>query len=316
MSSYTLPPLDLSDPLSKRAVQILRELQGLKLLDKNDTGMRNGYQAGQANAQAASHGAGRVDPVMGKGNAKATAPKKGEVVKTKSTKKATFSRDNYLKDVRSNLVGSMIFSIVMLCLALGLIVTGTRSYLLPSLENLQQQSETIKRLPSDLKSVTDQIESQTTQQKDIAAQLESLVRFFPNPQQTYNSYSNFLTLLEGQKVAVTLQKGGVSQSPANPLLSEQGNDLKDANKPKDPKQPAAPAPKLTMLSGDMKAGLNYYHLLFKVEGSYVGYLSARQALVNENPNLVVHSETVLSNKDKPSTLEITAVVSIPFIYKP
>jgi hypothetical protein len=71
-----------------------------------------------------------------------------------------------------------------------------------------------------------------------------------------------------------------------------------------------------MLSGDIKPGLNYYHLGFTLEGSYVGYLAARQALVNENPNLVVHSESVLSMKDRPSVLEITTYVSIPFIQKP
>lgn len=307
MSSYTLPPLDLSDPLSKRAVQILRELQGLKLLDKNDTSMRSAHHVDAASGQAS----GRVDPAMGMLNAKGA--KKQANAKAKSLRKVAFSRDNYLKDVRSNLVGGMVFSVFMLCLTIGLMATGTRSYLLPNMESLQQQSETIKRLPTDLKSVAAQIESQSTQQKEIAVQLENLIRFFPNPQQTYSSYSNFLTLLEGQKVAVTMQKGGVSQTPANPMLAELANKPNDGKKPA---TPAAPAAKATMLSGDMKPGLNYYHLAFTVEGSYVGYLSARQALVNENPNLVVHSESVLSIKDRPSTLEITSVVSIPFIYKP
>ena len=71
-----------------------------------------------------------------------------------------------------------------------------------------------------------------------------------------------------------------------------------------------------MLSGDIKPGLNYYHLAFTLEGSYVGYLAARQALVNENPNLVVHSESVTSLKEGTNALSISTYVSIPFIEKP
>ena len=37
MTSFTLPPQDYSGPLSKRAVQLLRELQGLKVLDSMPT---------------------------------------------------------------------------------------------------------------------------------------------------------------------------------------------------------------------------------------------------------------------------------------
>jgi hypothetical protein len=291
-------------------VQILRELQGLKLLDKNDTSARSSQHAIDPAMQGA-HGqvSGRVDPVMNAFNVKKDAKKTRDSNK-KSFRKVAFSRETYLKDVRTNLVGGMLFAILVLILTLGLMFSGTSNYLLPNLEALEQQSETIKRLPADLKSVNEQIASQTTQQKEIATQLENLIRFFPNPHQAYSSYSTFLTLLEGHKIAVTKQKGGVTQTPANPLLSEQ------ASKSKDGKPAAAPPVAAMMMSGDMKPGLNYYHLSFTLEGSYVGYLSARQALVNENPNMVVHSESVISLKDRPSTLEITALVSIPFIHKP
>jgi hypothetical protein len=57
-------------------------------------------------------------------------------------------------------------------------------------------------------------------------------------------------------------------------------------------------------------------LQLKLEGSYVGYLAARQALVNENPNLVVHSESVTTPKEGDTVLQITAFFSIPFVNTP
>ena len=53
-----------------------------------------------------------------------------------------------------------------------------------------------------------------------------------------------------------------------------------------------------------------------MEGSYVGYLAARQALVNENPNLVVHSESVITLKEGETVFQITAFISIPFVNTP
>jgi hypothetical protein len=297
--------------MSQRAAQILRDLQGLNIPGK---------------VAAAIHE--KVEPVMGKPMAEA-APKATTKVKKdadpstgKSWHKVAFSRDNYLKDVRSNLLGTMVLSIFGCCLVLGAASVGSMSYLMPQLAELQQQSETIQRLPADLKSVSDQIQAQTARRQNLVAEQEKLVKFFPNPHQTYGTYGNFLMLLDEHKLRVTSQKGGITQTSANPLLADaasQAEMLKKAQQAAaaNPKAPPAPAaPKLNMLSGDIKPGLNYYHLAFTLEGSYVGYLAARQALVNENPNLVVHSESVTSLKEGANALSISTYVSIPFIEKP
>jgi hypothetical protein len=309
--------------MSQRAAQILRELQGLDIPKKVTTAFADRaepvmeHRAAHANPHAAPHATSQAPT-------KAAIKTKKTVVKAagKSWHKVAFSRENYLKDVRSNLVGSMALSIVGLCAVLGMSSAGSLSYLVPELEALQQQSQTILRLPADLKSVTDQIQAQTLRSKTLQAEQQKLVNFFPNPQQTYGTYGHFLTLLEEHKVAVTSQKGGITQTSANPLLADAANQaelLKKAQQAAaaNPKAPPAPAaPKLNMLSGDIKPGLNYYHLAFTLEGSYVGYLAARQALVNENPNLVVQSESVTSVKERPNALVITTYVSIPFIDKP
>ena len=278
-------------------VQILRDLQGLNIPGKVAAAINE-----------------KVEPVMGKPIAQADpkAKKVADPATGKSWHKVAFSRDNYLKDVRSNLLGTMVLSIFGCCVLLGLASVGSMSYLLPQLDALQQQSETIQRLPADLKSVSDQIQAQTMRRQNLLSEQEKLVQFFPNPQQTYGTYGNFLMLLDEHKLRVTSQKGGITQTSANPLLSEAANQAATAAKP----VAASPAPKINMLSGDIKPGLNYYHLAFNLEGSYVGYLAARQALVNENPNLVVHSESVTSLKNGTNALAISTYVSIPFIEKP
>jgi hypothetical protein len=320
MSTYTLPPPDLSSPISKRAVQILRELQGLRLLDKEiptlSEEIKQPFSKGNAKDSSA-----RVEPVLNQKIPLASAATQEISAAVHPWRKVAFSRENYLKDVRSSLMGSMALAILMLCIVFGLMTTATVSYLLPSLEDLEQQSEKIKSLPNDLKSATDQIQMQEKRRQELMLEQEKLVSFFPNSHQAYTSYGSFLTLLEGHKVAVTSQRGGITQSLANPMMADAAANAEIRKKTEqalaaNPKATPPAAPKLSMLSGDIKPGLNYYHLGFTLEGSYVGYLAARQALVNENPNLVVHSESVLSMKDRPSVLEITTYVSIPFIQKP
>ncbi len=307
MSTYTLPPLDISGPMSQKAAQILRDLQGLNIASKVPAATIE-----------------KVEPVMGKPVA-IVAPKAKKVADTSSGMswhKVVFSRDNYLKDVRSNLLGKMVLSILGCCLILAMASVGSMSYLQPQLAELQLQSQTIQRLPADLKSVNDQIQAQTARRQNLLSEQEKLVHFFPSPQQTYATYGNFLVLLDEHKLRVISQKGGITQTSTNPLLAEatsQAEMLKKAQQAAaaNPKAPPAPAaPKLNMLSGDIKPGLNYYHLAFTIEGSYVGYLAARQALVNENPNLVVHSESVTPLKEGINALSISTYVSIPFIEKP
>jgi hypothetical protein len=336
MSTYTLPPPDFSGPLSKRAVQILRELQGLRLLDHptiptlSDVANDN-----QASAKVASQkestkaqpqnidSSSQIEPVLDHPIEK-TVVEIGGKSSSESLKrfhKVAFSRDDYLKDVRGNLIGQMLLAVLLLLAVFGVSISSSVSYVLPHIAELQKQAETIQQIPSQLKSTVDQIAAQTKRRDDLLSQQNQLVSFFPNPQQAYGSYSGFLTLLEARKVLVTGQKSGITQTQANPLLADM-SALAEAKKkaeqlPANAKPAApAPAPKQSMLSGDIKPGLNYYHLEFSLEGSYVGYLAARQALVNDNPNLVVHHESVITPQDKAGVLQITAYMSIPFIHKP
>ena len=68
-----------------------------------------------------------------------------------------------------------------------------------------------------------------------------------------------------------------------------------------------------VLSGDVKEGLNYYHLELMISGSYVGYLTARQTLINQIPNAIIHRELIQTNPNNPNELAIKIYLSIPFV---
>jgi hypothetical protein len=315
MSTYTLPPPNVSGPLSKRAVQILRELQGLRLLDPAIPVLSDVVKPAQGDTHAAGIQS-RREPTFN--TTQKPAPSQPVNTSTKNAKNH-FSRDTYLSDVRNNLLGHVVFYIILfVALLFGSIYSGYK-FFGPMAIDLKTQYEIIPTIPASLKSVNEQLESQARQREVLQMQYQQLQSFFPNADQAYASYGGFLSLLEGQKVWVTGQSGTVSQSPINPLVQQAA-----ANKEQSAKAPAnasksdvANKPsKLSMLRGDIKQGLNYYHLEFTLEGSYVGYLAARQALVNENPNLVVHSETVITPKEGDTVLQITAFISIPFVHLP
>jgi hypothetical protein len=315
MSTYTLPPPNISGPLSKRAVQILRELQGLRLLDPTIPVLSDVVKSTQAAGDLAG-AQSRIEPTFN--TSKKSTPNQPINTPTKNSK-THFSRDTYLSDVRNNLLGHVVFYMLLfVALLFGSLYSGFK-FFGPMAIDLKTQYEIIPTIPASLKSVNEQLESQAKQRDALQMQHQKLQAFFPNADQAYASYGGFLALLEGQKVWVTGQSGTVSQSPTNPLIQQSAAAKEQlAKAPANaPKSDAANKPaKLNMLRGDIKQGLNYYHLEFTLEGSYVGYLAARQALVNENPNLLVHSETVITPKEGDTVLQITAFISIPFVNLP
>jgi len=68
-----------------------------------------------------------------------------------------------------------------------------------------------------------------------------------------------------------------------------------------------------VLTGEVKQGLNYYHLEMILKGSYVNYLFARQSLINAIPNSIVHRELIRSGSNSADPLEIKLYLSIPFL---
>lgn len=327
MVTYTLPPPDFSGPLSKRAVQILRELQGLRLLDSPAiptlSDIANEVKSTAKKTVDQPEVAGQVEPFLDHPIEKTVVEVGGNssADTLKKFHKVAFSREDYLKDVRSNLIGQMLLAVLLLLLVLGVTISSVVSYISPHIEKLQADADLIQKIPGELKLTTEQLSEHVKRRDDLLIQQNKLVSYFPNSEQAYGSYAGFLTLLEARKILVTGQKSGITQSAANPLLADM-NAVAEARKkaeqlPANAKStPSAPVQKQSMLSGDMKPGLNYYHLEFSLEGSYVGYLAARQALVNDNPNLVMHFENVITPADKAGVLQLTAYMSIPFIHKP
>jgi hypothetical protein len=320
MSTYTLPPPNISGPLSKRAVQILRELQGLRLLDPNIPVLSDEVKQSNASVGAKATSANaRIEPTFGAAMDATRTTQPNSAPKQPKRISRQFSRDAYFADVRSNLLGHVIFYVSLFLVLLVLSVYSALNYFGPMAQDLKKQYEIIPTIPATLKSINEQLQAKTKQRDVVQTQHANLQAFFPNAEQAYASYGGFLTLLEGQKVWVTGQSGTVSQSPSNPLVAQAMTAKDQRAKAEASGAKAAPATKpnkLSLLRGDIKPGLNYYHLEFTLEGSYVGYLAARQALVNENPNLVVHTETVITPKEGDTVLQITAFISIPFVNTP
>jgi hypothetical protein len=73
------------------------------------------------------------------------------------------------------------------------------------------------------------------------------------------------------------------------------------------------APKELVVTGEIKQGLNYYHLEMVLQGAYVNYLFARQSLINAIPNSIIQRELIHSQATMSEPLEIKLYISIPFL---
>ena len=318
MATYSLPPQDYSGPLSKRAVQLLRELQGLKVLDNLPTLSLDDSQPVNSNAPQ-RNSQENIEPQLHTDSLPhVSANPEHKIGKSKSrwTKKP-FSREEYLNEIRGNLLGGMLLATVGTLASLIAIVALSLVVLVPKFDDIKEKAAEIAQIPTLTISLDQQIKNQKQSLQTVQKNLDALTNYFPDPSQAQVSYAHFLALLESQKILVNTQLGGISQSPTHPHLTNEPKTqiaqataqaiTSAAGKPQEPK-------KLPPLTADVKPGLNFYHMEFVFEGGYVAYLMARQSLVNDIPNTIIHSESVKSAKT-PGLMEIHVFMSIPFISK-
>lgn len=289
---------------------MLRDLKGLSLLDGNVPTLSEHVQLPPRTA--ASQVPPRVEPVLRADAALSTPPFATKGKGGGSDSGSGFSREAYLKEVRESLFGTVLVSLVVLMLVLaGLFVVG-KDVLSPAFSELKAKQSTIADLPMALKTVEAQIALQQQKLETITQQSARLTNYFPDSQDIEVSYVDFLNLLESQKVNVAGQSSSVTQSSVNPLYAS----FKASGDDKKPMATNAGKSKAVNLSGATTTGLNYYHLEIALQGSYVGYLSARQALVNANPNLIVHAETISASSANSGQMDMVVFVSLPFLSQP
>lgn len=318
MTSHVLPPFDYSGPLSKRAVQLLRELQGLRVLDDVVPTLSETVSLGEHRPKVEAPPSAQVNPTNQAAQNIVNDIEKVVVKKRSRWSKLPFSREAYLNDVRGSAMGHMLLA-VLLAMGILLAMGGvTQAYMLPQLQTLQENERSIANLPAELTSVTSQLMAQKNKREAVNLQSAKLMSGFSTTNEVTVSYVNFLHLLEGAKVNVTKQTSSVTQSATNPfniVTSVVQSVKKDLSKPV--VNAAQTGDSILMsLKGDIKPGLNYYHFGISLQGSYVGYLVARQALVNANPNLVVHSEDIRASSSNDGQMEILAYISLPFLNQP
>lgn len=316
MTTHTLPPIDPTGQLSQRAVQMLRDLKGMSVLNGNvptlsetvDMSSRGPKAAYMSKAMPAEDL--RVEPSLGASKAFSSG---ASVSKGKGDGSGSgFSRDAYLRDVRGSLFGSVVISLIMLIFVLaGLFVLG-KDVLLPEFAVLKQKQATVMDLPMALKTVDAQLQLQKQKLEAIVERSSKLTQYFPDSQELEASYVDFLNLLESQKISVIEQASSVTQASNNPLYAS----VKAAGDGKPAVAPQGGKPKNINLSGAVTTGLNYYHIELSLQGSYVGYLAARQALVNANPNVIVHAETIQASPSKAGQMDMVVFASLPFLSQP
>lgn len=301
------PPF--AQPLSTRAAQMLQELQGKRLLSQEI-------------------------PVM----QEALLTQAPEVPSFKKNTPVTeFRKQDYLDETRTSFLGRFLLALFALLLILFLSGWVIFSKLEPELRVLHKNNQVLSKLGYEMTAITQDITKKTETLSQAKEQFEGLLGLYPDQDTIYSVYTDFLTKLEGSKNSVLFQTGTITQSQDNPLLQETLAELtKDsgaiqvdakktppANSSQKPVSPQnATTPKKSdvpvvvaqpiKIMGEIKPGLNYYHLSFKFEGTYVGYLTARQVLVNENPAMIVQFEDIRVSVSDPSKMSMTVLYSIPF----
>lgn len=302
---------------------MLRDLKGLSLLDGHVPTLSDTVELAQRSKTNSANAAEsavqkkdeqkenlRVDPTLGVGPA-LSAPSFTSTGKGAGSDSG-FSREAYLKEVRESLFGRVLASLVVLIFVLaGLFVLGN-DILAPEFSQLKQKQSTIADLPLALKTVDAQLALQQKKLETIVEQNARLMNYFPDSQDIEISYVDFLNSLESHKVNVIGQSSSVTQASVSPLYAS----YKASGDDKKPMTTHAGKSRAVNLSGAVTTGLNYYHVEIAVQGSYVGYLSARQALVNANPNLIVHAETINASASTPGQMDMVLFASLPFLSQP
>jgi len=300
---------------------MLRDLKGLSILDggvptlseavhlpADATPKHSNAGSDRGQTKSPSMDELRIEPFLGA----AAVPSQPAPTWKKSGNGGGFSRDAYLKEVRESLFGSVLISLVVLMLVLGALFVFGKEVLVPQMNELKQKQANVVDLPLALKTVDAQLDLQQKKLQSIGEQNNRLMNYFPDSQDIETTYVDFLNMLESQKVSVVGQSGSVTQNAVNPLwlsFKASGDEKKQIAS-------HAGKTKAVNLSGAVTNGLNYYHVEIALQGSYVGYLSARQALVNANPNLIVHAETIHASTTTPGQMDMVVFASLPFLSQP
>jgi len=224
MTSYTLPPQDYSGPLSKRAVQLLRELQGLKVLENLPTLSLDDSEAIKS-VDKLTDSNEKVEPKLYMDallSESVDKQNKTEKSKSRWTKKP-FSREEYLNDIRGNLLGGMILATLGTFASLIAIFAISLIVLVPKFDDIKEKAAEIAQIPALSISLDQQIKNQKQSLEAVQKNLDALTNYFPDPSQAQVSYAHFLALLESQKIQVNTQLGGISQSPVHPHLTSDKN---------------------------------------------------------------------------------------------
>jgi hypothetical protein len=245
-----------------------------------------------------------------------------------------FSKDEYESDTR----GHRIIALLGSCAIFFFITYATYYFyndlVIKTISELDNKANEVKAAPLKNSALVQQLNELTQRRQDIEANYTTLTNQFTDPAGAYSLYSKFLDSLQSSKIELVSQQATITQSKVSPLMYQSLPDEEKSFKAlvalmkKDGSghvqiqggagaatgnAPNLPGSKDLVLSGDVKNGLNYYHLEILLSGSYLGYLSARQSLIKEVPNAVVHRELIQNNPNSPNDLAIKIYMSIPFI---
>ena len=309
--------------ISPKAAQLLKEIQS-KLAD-GGSNTRGQERSGERFLHPSNSAVQSIE----------RADSKSRESNVSNSQQKHFSKEEYESDTR----GHKIIAFLGSC-AIFLFITYVTYYfyndlVIKKISELDAKANEVKTAPLKNTALEDQINQLNRRKEDIEGNYMSLTNQFTDPAGVYSLYSKFLDSLQSSKIELISQQATITQSKVSPLMYQALPDeeksfkalvelmKKDASGHVQMPGAAGAAPsgsttslpgsKDLVLSGDVKNGLNYYHLEILLSGSYVGYLSARQSLIKEVPNAVVHRELIQNNPNSPNDLAIKMYMSIPFI---
>lgn len=328
---------DYTGPLSKRAIQILRELQGGRLFEADAKasppsggqafnpqasanfraqagGQMGGYQAeaqGQdpqamVSALAAAQVQGlAADPIQAPS---ATSSKKAKRRASKLINR--FSRNLYLADTRSSYLASLVFAVFLLLVVLGAGLSATFGLVLPRLNASTSELEKLKALPNQLLQLQSQIQQRQSTLSTTTTSVTQVKSGLSDADDTLTAFSMFIARLAEENVQLISQKDTVNQAVGpHPLLPPPPAPAAAGARPT--QAPVAqPAP--AAVSAKLVPGINVRHVHVSLQGNYMGYLAARQTLLTLLPNAVIHKETLTAQGDDQSRVAIELHISLPF----
>lgn len=255
--------------------------------------------------------------------------------KVNDSKQKHFSKEEYESDTRGHRIITLLGSCAIFLFISYVTYYFCNDLVIKKISELNTKAREVKAAPLKNEALVDQINQLNRTKEDIEVNYITLSNQFTDPAGVYSLYSKFLDSLHSSKVELISQQATITQSKVSPLMYQSLPDEEKSFKTmvglmkKDAsghvQMPGVagatsagansnlPGSKDLVLSGDVKNGLNYYHLEILLSGSYVGYLSARQSLIKDAPNAVVHRELIQNNPNSPNDLAIKMYMSIPFV---